>query len=404
MSGKSKGGSSRGGGNKKSTPKAKKKSNSTSKYFNSSSTPKASSPVADKGMYNSKAAQAESKAKALITQAEAATAKTTPLASPKFSASPTHQKATAPVAAINPAQKASAAKALITQAEAKTKADKVAADKVKSNKVKSDKAGQEAAAAKALITQAEAKAKKSILLDESNKAEESAPINLSKDNKTVAEVPRYDQKYWANQLAKGVSQADMKKEQDSIGMKKAYSGDKVVTEDMKRKASDDLSRVTGSMATLQNGGVVKTKGKKYGLLGENQNTTYDYKGGPSIVTKANDPSLFGFNFGDKTSTTYVDGTEVATKTGRDPLGKDATVTRPEGLAGDINDTQPIDPVKAAEQITDIDNQIKVEKDPVKLKELHQRRLSLFRMRRTNTKFSGVLGEADTKRTNLMSIM
>ena len=196
----------------------------------------------------------------------------------------------------------------------------------------------------------------------------------------------------------------MKAEQDSIGMSKAYSGDKVVTADMKRKASDDLSRVTGSMATIENGGVTKTESEKYGLLNERQDTTYDYKGGPSIVTKANDPSLFGLNFGDKASTTYVDGTEVATKTGRDPLGKDAKVTRPEGLAKDINDTQDIDPVKAAEEITDIDNQIKAETDPVKLKALYQRRLRLIRMSRTNTRFAGLLGEADTKKSILTSIM
>ena len=233
---------------------------------------------------------------------------------------------------------------------------------------------------------------------------ESAPINISKDNKTVAEVPKYDQKYWADQLASGVSQADMKTEQNALGMKKAYSGDKVVTADMKRRASDDLSRLTGSMATIQNGGVVKTEGEKYGLLGEKQDTTYDYKGGPSVVTKANDPNILGINLGDKTSTTYVDGTEVATKTGRDPLGKDATVTKPEGLAKDIDDTQAVDPVKAAEQITDIDNQIKAEKDPVKLKALYQRRLRLLRMSRTNTKFAGRLGDADTKRSALTSIM
>ena len=39
----------------------------------------------------------------------------------------------------------------------------------------------------------------------------------------------YNQAYWATQRASGVSQADMKAEQDSIGMKKAYSGDRVPT-------------------------------------------------------------------------------------------------------------------------------------------------------------------------------
>ena len=232
-------------------------------------------------------------------------------------------------------------------------------------------------------------------------------INLSKDNKTVAEVPKYDQKYWADQLAKGKAagnkniQAELKAKQDSVGMKKAYSGDKVVTADMKRRASDGLNRVTGSMATLENGGVTKTE-KKSGLLGEKLDTTYDYKGGPSIVTRANDPSLFGVNFGDKTSTTFVDGVEVATKTGRDPLGYDAKVTRPD-IAGYIDDTQAVDPVQANEEIKSIDDQIKTETDPEKLKALHKRRLMLMRMNRTNTKFAGLLDDADTKRTNLMSI-
>ena len=55
------------------------------------------------------------------------------------------------------------------------------------------------------------------------------------------------------------------------------------------------------------------------------------------------------------------------------------------------------------EMQDIDNQIKTETDPVILKALHKRRLMLMRMNRTNTRFAGMLGEADTKRTNLMSI-
>jgi len=155
------------------------------------------------------------------------------------------------------------------------------------------------------------------------------------------------------------------------------------------------------MATLQNKGVTKTE-EKSGLLGERLDTTYNYKGGPSIVTRATDPIIKGVRLGDKTSTTFVNGVEVATKTGSDPLGKDAKVTRPEGLAKGINDQVEAspDPIK---EIVDIDNQIKTETDPVKLKALHKRRLMLMRMNRTNTRFAGLLGEADTKRTNLMSI-
>ena len=250
-------------------------------------------------------------------------------------------------------------------------------------------------------------------------------INLSEDNETVAEVPKYDQEYWAGKLAKGKAdgneniQADLKTEQDSIGINKAYSGDTVVTEDMTRKANDDLSRVTGSMAVLDDpkmtteekadltkagilvGGVTKTE-EKSGLLGEKLDTTYDYKGGPSIVTKATDPTIKGVRLGDKTSTTFVDGVEVATKTGNDPLGYDAEVTKPD-ISGYIDDTQAVDPVQANEEITSVNEQIKTETDPIKLKALHQRRLRLMRMMRTNTKFAGLLDDANTKRSNLMSI-
>ncbi len=113
--------------------------------------------------------------------------------------------------------------------------------------------------------------------------------NVTHDAKKVAEKrtpapTEYNQAYWADQRAKGVSQADMKAKQDKVGIKKAYSGDTIVTEDMQRKASDDLSRVTGSMATLQNKGVKKTE-EKSGLLGENLKTTYDYKGGHLLLLK-----------------------------------------------------------------------------------------------------------------------
>ncbi len=211
----------------------------------------------------------------------------------------------------------------------------------------------------------------------------------------------YNQAYWAAKKAGGASQADMKTQQDSIGIKKAYSGDKVITEDMKRKASDDLSRITGSMATLQNKGVTKTE-EKSGLLGEKLDTTYNYKGGPSIVTRATDPTIKGVRLGDKTSTTFVNGVEVATKTGSDPLGRDAKVTRPKGVAKGINDRVEAGP-DSIKEISDIDNQIKTETDPGKLKALYKRRLMLMRMNQTNTRFAGLLGDADTKRTNLMSI-
>lgn len=245
-------------------------------------------------------------------------------------------------------------------------------------------------------------------------------LSAIKNDKYRNDEVSYNQAYFAARLAGGATQAELKSEQDTIGMKKAYSGDRVITQDMKRQASDDLSRVTGSMSVTDDskmtpekkaaliksgilvGDVTKTDGDAYGLFGERQDTTYDYKGGPSVVTRSNDPSLFGVNFGAKTSTTYVDGVEVATKTGRDPLGSDAKITRPSGLAKGINDRVTSGP-DAAIELSNIDNQIKTETDPVKLRALHKRRLMLMRMNRTNTKFAGLLGEADTKRTNLMSI-
>ena len=226
-------------------------------------------------------------------------------------------------------------------------------------------------------------------------------LSAIKNDKYRNDEVSYNQAYWAGLRSGNTSQADMKAKQDSIGMKKSYSGDRVITPDMQRQASDDLSRLTGSMATLGDG-VTKTVGDTYGLLGERQDTTFKYEDGTSIVQKGYDPSLFGVNFGAKTSTTYVDGVEVQTKSGRDPLGRDAKITKPDGLARGINDRVEAGP-DAAKELSNIDNQIKTETDPAKLRALHKRRLMLMRMNRTNTKFAGLLGEADTKRTNLMSI-
>ena len=446
MGGSSDGGDSGGGGGgggggdnkatpkaKKATPKAKKKSNGSSKYFKSTSTPKAKTKDTGRGRgdqsYDKQKREAAPAPKAKqpnqnnranlpstlarpVTSTQSV-AKTTPL--PSSNVSKAAPKVT-PKAAPKVTPKVVAASTAITASNKEiekkdTKPSLLAVNPVEApSKIKTtmgketDGYGVNAAVTAGSAYKNQPKTPTTKASAPSVAVAPEARINLSKDNKTVAATPKYDQEYWAGKRASGVSQADMKAEQDSIGMKKAYSGDKVVTADMKRKASDDLSRVTGSMATIENGGVTKTESEKYGLLNERQDTTYDYKGGPSIVTKANDPSLFGLNFGDKASTTYVDGTEVATKTGRDPLGKDAKVTRPEGLAKDINDTQDIDPVKAADEITDIDNQIKAETDPVKLKALYQRRLRLIRMSRTNTRFAGLLGEADTKKSILTSIM
>ena len=194
-------------------------------------------------------------------------------------------------------------------------------------------------------------------------------LSAIKNDKYRNDEVSYNQAYWAGLRSGNTSQADMKAKQDAIGMKKSYSGDRVITPDMQRQASDDLSRLTGSMATLGDG-VTKTVGDKYGFFNERQDTTFKYEDGTSIVQKGYDPSLFGINFGAKTSTTYVDGVEVQTKSGRDPLGRDAKITKPDGLARGINDRVEAGP-DAAKELSNIDNQIKTETDPVKLRALHQ---------------------------------
>jgi len=168
--------------------------------------------------------------------------------------------------------------------------------------------------------------------------------NVTHDAKIAAEErgpepTKYNQDYWADQVAKGVPQADIIAEQNSLGNKKAYSGDQVVTKANSDTANFKLKKITGSDATLQNGGVTKTT-ETSGLAGENFTTTYDYTNGPKIVQKGTDPVVAGVRLGDKTSTTYVDGVEVATKTGHDPLGRDAVVTKPT-IAGHITDTTKV---------------------------------------------------------------
>ena len=261
---------------------------------------------------------------------------------------------------------------------------------------------------------------------ESNKNSSMPSMLLSaiKNDKYRNDEVSYNQAYFAARLAGGASQAELKSEQDAIGMKKAYSGDRVITPDMQRRASDDLSRVTGSMAVLGAtddpamtaekkadltksgiivGGVSKTVGAKYGLFGENQDTTYDYKGGPSIVTRAYDPSLFGLSLGDKTSTTFVDGVAVAKKTNGDGLGKGAGLeflTVPEG----IGDTTPVvpkdDDIVDPRGIDEINKAIAETTDPEELKSLYKRRLSLMRMNSTRTRFAGLLDDADTKKSQM----
>ena len=232
----------------------------------------------------------------------------------------------------------------------------------------------------------------------------------------------YNQAYWAARLEGGATQAELAAEQKAIGMKKAYSGDVVVTPDMKKQAAADLKRVTGSMAVVDDpkmpeaekeelrkagidvGGVTKTEAKS-GLLGETTTTDYAYKKGPVITTKATDPviktPLGDLRLGEKVSTTYVDGVEVATKTGHDPLGRDAEVTRPEGIAAHIADTTKIEPMEGLNTIEDVQKAIESTTDKSELAKLHQRLRSLMRLRATQTRFGGLdIGKADIEATKL----
>lgn len=237
----------------------------------------------------------------------------------------------------------------------------------------------------------------------------------------------YNQAYWASRLAGGATQAELAAEQKAIGMKKAYSGDVVVTPDMQKKAADDLKRVTGSMAVIDDpkmpeaekeslkkagidvGGVTKTE-KKSGLLGElrlgdkKTTTDYAYKKGPVITTKATDPviktPLGELRLGEKTSTTYVGGVEVATKTGGDELGVGAKVTQAEAPAH-IADTTKIEPMDGLNTVEDVQKAIESTTDKKELASLHERLRSLMRAMRTRTKFGGLaIGQAETEATKL----
>jgi hypothetical protein len=281
--------------------------------------------------------------------------------------------------------------------------------------------------------------------------------NLSYNNETVATKDKYNQAYWAKQLASGKSQTEIKAMQDAAGSK-VYSGAEVVSKDNKRTALDTLKRVTGSDATIQNGGVTRDW-ERSGLLGENVKGTFKWNDGTTVTTMANNPVVGGkFNevtgridggtrLGDYNSTTFSGtgnytgatagsndtvkggsstngssstGSQVAVasvKGGNDGLGTDAktviidaaaSTTLADVLDKTVNiDTLTVDAltttIAAVTTVAEADKLIKTTTDPKILKSLHKRRLSLMRGNRTRTRFAGLLDDEDTKRTNLMSI-
>jgi hypothetical protein len=202
----------------------------------------------------------------------------------------------------------------------------------------------------------------------------------------------YNQAYYKARLAGGATQAELAAEQKAIGSKKMYSGDRVISE-----ADQDRAKYT--LQSLRRSGIDPTvTSEKSGFFDEMTTTksSYDIGTGKSVTSTVQDykPNILGVQLGDNITKTFVNGVATYTKT-----GEGEAKTSDLGSLKQRSQSSP-DPIA---EMKDIDNQIKTETDPVILKALHKRRLMLMRMNRTNTRFAGLLGEADTKRTNLMSI-
>jgi len=205
----------------------------------------------------------------------------------------------------------------------------------------------------------------------------------------------YNQAYWKGKKEGGATQAEMAAEQKALGSKKIYSGDRAITKQDQRKSKYILDSLAPS-------GIKPTvTEEKKGLLNETllSTSSYDIGTGKPIVvgSEKTSPMIGGKRFGDDVTKTYVDGVATWTEKG---VGDDSSITT--SKTGAQNDRVEAGP-DAVKEIADIDSQIKTETDPVKLKALHKRRLMLMRLNNTNTRFAGLLDDADTKRSNLMSI-
>ena len=206
----------------------------------------------------------------------------------------------------------------------------------------------------------------------------------------------YNQAYWKAKREGGASQAEMAAEQKALGSKKTYSGDRVISE-------ADQDRAKYALQSLRRSGIDPTVTSETSGFFDEMNTTtssYDIGTGKPMTTTRQQYSPIAktkwgnLRLGDDVTKTFVNGVAVYTQKNDDPATTSET--------GSLNQRSQSSPDPIAE-MKDIDNQIKTETDPVILKALHKRRLMLMRMNRTNTRFAGLLGEADTKRTNLMSI-
>ena len=186
-------------------------------------------------------------------------------------------------------------------------------------------------------------------------------LNIVSSKQNIDGKSKYNQEYWANQIAPkvydssgknigglGLTQAEVAAAQKAIGMDKAYSGDKVVTTANKDTAAFKLAKVTGSDATIQNGGVTKTTSKS-GLFDERTTDKYDYSGNnPDVTVKTTDPKfdIFGkeIRLGAKTSTTFVDGTATNTVTNATGAANGVNSVVTNANADDIDDTVVADTV------------------------------------------------------------
>ena len=179
-------------------------------------------------------------------------------------------------------------------------------------------------------------------------------LNIVSSRQNIDGKSKYDQAYWSNQIKSkadgglGLTQAEVRAAKEKVGDKKAYSNDRVVTTANKDAALFKLKKITGSDATLQNGGVTKSTSTS-GLFNENTTDKYDYAGNnPDVTIKTTDPKfdIFGkeIRLGDKTSTTFVDGTATNTVTNATGAANGVGSTVAKANADDVNDTVVADNV------------------------------------------------------------
>ena len=204
----------------------------------------------------------------------------------------------------------------------------------------------------------------------------------------------YNQAYWKAKRDGNSSQADMAAEQKALGMKKAYSGDRVITQ-------EDTNRAQYTHSSLKKSGIKPTvTSETSGLLGENTTKTSSYDigtGKPIVVTdKSTSPTIGGFRLGADKGTSFVDGVAAYNRTGQ---GDTLEVSRAKRKA--LGDQAKIEPMDNLNTVNDIQDAIEKTTNKKELAALHRRLRALMRSNRTRTQFGGLkLGEADVKATQL----